>query len=77
MISEVKQFLDDSKIFYDSISSLESNSPKLKGICNDFNLNKVAILQNLQSNYINELNFLRDIGADISNYPKYLFKLRE
>jgi hypothetical protein len=74
MISEVKQFLEDSRIFYNRISSLENNSLELKGICNDFNLNKIAILQNLQYNYTNELNFLKDVGGDVSNYPRYLTK---
>lgn len=74
MISEVKEFLDDSRILYNYVSSLQENSSKLKEFCEDFKSNKLSTLQNLQYNYTNELNFLKDIGGDVSNYPKYLTK---
>ncbi len=77
MMSEVKEFLNDAKIFYEYISSLEEDSSRLTEICEDFKSNKLSVLQSIQHNYINELNFIRDIGGDVSNYTRYLSKLRE
>lgn len=75
MASEVKVFLNDAKAFYENIASLEENCSEIEKTYCVFRSDKTSILQEIQYNYINELNFLRDIGGDVSNYPKYLSKL--
>lgn len=77
MMDEVKEFLDKSKIFYEYVSSLEKNPSELKEICDEFRSNKLSVLQDMENKYINELSFLRDIGGDVSNYPKYLTKSKK
>lgn len=77
MISKIKEFLDDVQIAYNEICSLEDNLQELKENYLSIGFNKSKTLQQMQQDYINELNFLRDIGGDVSNYPKYLSKLRE
>lgn len=77
MISEVKELLKELRGSYEYVSSLEEDSSRLREICEDFRLNKLSVLQNLQYNYTNELNFLRDIGGEVSNYPRYLTKSKK
>ncbi len=72
LIREVNGALGDYIAFYRVIRLLEHEPSELKDLCNHFNSSKENILKDMQENYSNELNFLKNIGGNYSPYPMSL-----
>lgn len=71
----IGEFLINSIEFYQDFYFLDENDPKCKKICSVFGYNKENILRHLKENYQIQLSLLKDIGGDISEYPRNLEEL--
>ena len=71
----VEEFLINSIDFYNDFYFLDENDPRCKQICSIFGYNKENILKYLKENYQIQLSLLKEIGGDVSEYPRNLEEL--
>lgn len=63
--------------FYQHIYSLEEDDEVLRDYLKENKTDKNALLLRIKKGYKNQLNNLKFLGADVSDYPKLLDKLTE